>query len=95
MKTQSKTFKRELAVAMLLWLAYVVEVKEPNLVEILVWPVFTFTMAAFGFDQYAKLQQPPSQTLNGRGTERSSQRPSRENKLPDARNDQDSGAEDK
>lgn len=96
-----KTYKRELAVVMLLWLAYVVEVKEPNLVEILVWPVFTFTMAAFGFDQYAKLQQPPSQTLerrespNGRGTERSSQRPSRENKLPDARNDQDSGAEDK
>lgn len=95
MKTQSKTFKRELAVAMLLWLAYVVEVKEPNLVEILVWPVFTFTMAAFGFDQYAKLQQPPSQITHGRGTERSSQRPSGENKLPDARNDQNGGTEDK
>lgn len=90
-----KTYKRELAVALLVWLVYVVEVKEPTLVEILVWPIFTFTMAAFGFDQYAKLQQPPSQTPHGRGTERSSQRAGRENKLPDARDDQDSGAEDK
>lgn len=90
-----KTYKRELAVALLLWLVYVVEVKEPTIVEILVWPVFSFAAAAFGFDQYAKLQQSPGQTSHRRGTERSSQRPSGENKLPNAGDYEDYGAEDK
>lgn len=49
-----KTYKRELAVVMLVWLAYVVEVKEPTLVEILVWPVFTFAALSFGLDWYGK-----------------------------------------
>ena len=49
-----KTYKRELAVVMLLWLAYVVEVKEPSLVEILVWPIFTFTALSFGLDWFGK-----------------------------------------
>ena len=90
-----KTYKRELAVALLIWLMYVTEFKDASLVEVLVWPIFTYVMAAFGFDQYAKLQQPPSQTPNGRGTERSSQRPSGENKLPNAGDYEDYGAEDK
>lgn len=90
-----KTYKRELAVALLIWLVYVVEVKEPVIVEILVWPVFSFAAAAFGFDQYAKLQQSSSQASNRRGTERSSQRPSGENELPDARDYQNTRAEDK
>ena len=90
-----KTYKRELAVALLIWLVYVVEVKEPTIVEILVWPVFSFAAAAFGFDQYAKLQQSSSQASNRRGSERSGQRPSGENKLPNAGDYQDYGAEDK
>lgn len=49
-----KTYKRELAVVLLLWLAYVVEVKEPNVVEVLVWPVFTFAALSFGLDWYGK-----------------------------------------
>ena len=63
----SKTYKRELAVVLLLWLMYVTEFKDVSLVEVLVWPVFTFVMAAFGFDQYAKLQQTtPKSTDRGR-----------------------------
>ena len=45
-----KTYKRELAVALLVWLIYVVEVKDATIVEILVWPIFSFAAAAFGFD---------------------------------------------
>ena len=90
-----KTYKRELAVVLLVWLMYVTEFKDASLVEVLVWPIFTYVMAAFGFDQYAKLQQPPSQTSHRRGTERSSKRPSGENKLPNAGDYEDYGAEDK
>lgn len=89
-----KTYKRELAVVMLVWLAYVVEVKDPSLVEVLVWPVFTYVMAAFGFDQYAKLQQNTPRTPR-RGTERSSQRPSGENEHPDGGDYENYRAEDK
>ena len=89
-----KTYKRELAVALLVWLMYVTEFKDASLVEVLVWPIFTYVMAAFGFDQYAKLQQPTPRTTR-RGTERSSQRPSGENELPDPRDHEDYGAEDK
>lgn len=53
----SKTYKREVAIALLLWLVYLVEVKDVTLVEVLVWPIFSFAAAAFGFDQYSKLQQ--------------------------------------
>jgi hypothetical protein len=90
-----KTYKREIAVALLVWLMYVTEFKDATLVEVLVWPVFSFAAAAFGFDQYAKLQQSPSQTSNGRGSERGSKRPSGENKLPNAGDYENYGAEDK
>ena len=43
-----KTFKREIAVALLLWLVYIVEVKDDTIIEILVWPIFAFVTAAFG-----------------------------------------------
>jgi len=69
-----KTYKREVAIALLLWLVYIVEVKDAALVEVLVWPVFSFAAAAFGFDQYSKLQQSkPTQSSDRRGTERSSE----------------------
>ena len=66
-----KTYKREVAVILLVWMAYIVEVKETNLVEILVWPVFSFAAAAFGFDQYSKLHK--TSGLSGRGDKRSSE----------------------
>lgn len=69
-----KTYKRELAVALLLWLMYVTEVKDETLVEILVWPIFSFVAAAFGFDAYGKLQQTRSTGSADRGrNERSSE----------------------
>lgn len=68
-----KTYKRELAVILLLWLMYVVEVKDAIIVEILVWPVFSFAAAAFGFDQYAKLQQRPTKSSDGGRAERGSE----------------------
>ena len=78
-----KTFKRELAVVLLVWLIYIVETKDASIIEILVWPVFTFVTAAFGIDQYSKLQQRGTQS-SGRGRpEHSSQRPSWEDKYPD------------
>lgn len=80
-----KTYKRELAVVLLVWLAYVVEVKDTALVEVLVWPVFAYVMAAFGFDQYAKLQQPTIGPTNGGRTQRSSQRTGSEDSNPDDR----------
>lgn len=48
-----KTYKRELAVALLIWFAYLVETKDENLIEILVWPVFTYSALAFGLNWYA------------------------------------------
>lgn len=53
MKPQ-KTGKRELAVALLIWFAYLVETKDIGLVEVLVWPVFTYSALAFGIDWYGK-----------------------------------------
>jgi len=69
-----KTYKREVAIALLLWLFYIVEVKDANIVEILVWPIFSFVAAAFGFDAYGKLQQSKSsKSSDGRGNERGSE----------------------
>lgn len=47
-----KTFKRELAVVLLIWLMYVVETKDASTIEILVWPVFTFAALAFGLQWF-------------------------------------------
>lgn len=81
-----KTFKREVAVALLIWLIYVVEVKDTALVEVLVWPIFSFAAAAFGFDQYSKLQQATKSPHRGR-SERSSQRTGGQDKYPDIGDD--------
>ena len=82
-----KTLKRELAVILLIWFAYIVEVKDASIIEVLVWPVFTFVTAAFGLDQYSKLQQKPTQPTNRRRTERSSEHSSWEDKYPDVGDD--------
>jgi len=77
-----KTLKRETAIALLLWLVYVVEVKDVAIVEVLVWPIFAFVTAAFGLDQYSKLQQ-STKSPNGRGTESSSQHTSGQDQYSD------------
>ena len=78
-----KTYKRELAIILLVWFIYLVETKDINIVEVTIWPVFSFVTAAFGFDAYGKLQQGSTKSPHGRGAERSSKRPSREDQLPD------------
>lgn len=76
-----KTFKRELAVALLIWLGYVVEVKDVQVVEVLVWPIFAFVGAAFGFDAYSKqLWDKSSESFDRRRSEHSSEYSSREDK---------------
>jgi hypothetical protein len=45
------------------WLAYIVETKDVNTIEILVWPIFSFGALAFGMDWFGKssgLQRKPS-----------------------------------
>lgn len=51
---KGKTFKRELAFLLFVWFAYVVEVKGVEIVEILVWPIFTFGALAYGLDWFGK-----------------------------------------
>jgi len=57
-----KSYKRELAIALLIWFAYLVETKDESLIEVLVWPVFTYSALAFGLQWYSPnggMQQPP------------------------------------
>lgn len=51
---KQKTFKREAASLLFIWLAYVTETKDAAVVEVLVWPVFTFGALAFGLDWFNK-----------------------------------------
>lgn len=81
-----KTYKREIAIVLLLWLAYVVEVKDVSIVEVIIWPIFAFLGAAFGLDAYSKqLQQRFNGVSNGGRTQDSSQHPSGEGGNPDNR----------
>jgi hypothetical protein len=81
-----KTYKREVAIALIVWLAYIVEVKDVSVVEVLVWPIFAFLGAAFGFDSYSKqLQQTPVEPIDRGRSKRSSEYPVGENEHPDGR----------
>ena len=83
----SKTYKREVAVCLFLWLGYLSVDGDPNVVEMLAWPIFTFAIAAFGLDSAAKqLQQSPTAAYRFR-SKRSGQRPGGENEYPDGGED--------
>lgn len=85
MTKKVKSYKRELAVALLVWFAYIVETKDENIIETLVWPVFTYSALAFGLQWYSPnggMQQPPRPPHTG-GNQYSSQRPSREDQYTD------------
>ena len=78
MSKQTKTYKREIAFGMILWLMYLSVYGDKDVLEILVWPVFTFVLAAFSLDSVAKqLQQDSLFGPRGR-TQRSSERTGRE-----------------
>ena len=75
-----KTYKREVALVLFLWLGYIVETKDVNTIEILVWPIFTFSALAFGMDWFGKsggVRSQSSEPSDRRGTERSSEHSSR------------------
>lgn len=46
-----KTYSRETFWIMMFWLGYLTFRENTELVEILIWPVMTFGLAAFGFKQ--------------------------------------------
>ena len=48
-----KTFKREVAAALLVGLGYVVYTGNVEMTEILVWPIIMFAAGAFGMDAIA------------------------------------------
>lgn len=49
-----KTYKRELAIVLLLWFGYIVETKDAETIQMLVWPIFTYMSLAFGVDWWGK-----------------------------------------
>lgn len=84
-ESKGKSYKRELAVALLIWFAYLVETKDINIVEVLVWPVFTYSALAFGLQWYAPnggMQRPSGPTYGGR-PERSSEYSTGQEQSPD------------
>ncbi len=92
-ETKGKTWKRELAVVLLLWFAYLVETKDEHLIEILVWPVFTYSAISFGLQWVSpngRVLQPRGTEVSHRGrSESRSQRPSGEDQQPDDRDNRE------
>lgn len=84
---KKKSYKREVAVLLFIWLVYLVETKEPELVKILTFPIFTFGALSFGLQWYAPngglLKS--SRPTNRRGSQYSSQRPSGKDEYTDDR----------
>lgn len=80
-----KTYKREMALLLFLWFAFIVETKGPEIVQLLVWPIFTFGALSFGIDWWGKsggLRQ-GGQDPTGRGATGSSERTGREDQRTD------------
>lgn len=81
-----KTYKRELAIALLIWLVYLVETKPTEVIEVVTFPILTFNALAFGLSWYAPnggLLGSTRPTNRGR-PQRSSQHPSREGEYTDS-----------
>jgi len=78
-----KTYKRELAVVLVVWLAYVVETKDAEIIGMLVWPVFTYMALAFGVDWWGKSGGMRKDTPVGGRSERSGQHSGGKDEHPD------------
>jgi len=89
MKESNKTYKRELAFLLFMWLGYLVETKEPELVKILAFPIFTFGALSFGLQWYSPngglLGQSSQSSYRDPRSQYSSQRTGREDQQPDSR----------
>jgi hypothetical protein len=66
---REKTFKREVALLCLVWLVYIVETKDVEVINVLAWPIFSYVAAAFGFDAFGKLRDKSPKPSGGRGAE--------------------------
>lgn len=76
MISKPKTYSREIAVCLFIWLGYLTyEPANIEMVKVLVWPIFTFNLFAFGFKQPAvgDFMQQPRTAFSGGRDERSSQ----------------------
>ncbi len=90
-----KTYKRELSIALLVWLIYLTETKDVELVKVLAYPIFTFAALSYGLDWFGKLQQPSTKIPYRWGSQRSSQYTNREDEQSDSRSKQRGRAEDR
>src|SRR6056297_1958914 len=91
-----KTYKRELAFLLFVWLVYLVETKEPEVVKVLAFPIFTYIALAMGMSWYSPnggLLRQSSQSADRRWSQRSSQRPGWEDQYSDSRDYQHYRAE--
>ena len=67
-KNPNKTYKREVATLLLMFFCFVVYMGNIGMVQVIVWPIFAFAMAAFGLDGYAKQIKDNSGSYNTTGT---------------------------
>jgi ribosomal protein S19 len=51
---KTKTWKREVAVLLLIGLGYVVYIGDHEMAGIIVWPIMGFAAGAFGLDSFSK-----------------------------------------
>jgi hypothetical protein len=87
MVTKVKTWKRETAIVMLLGLSYVVFTGDVSMVEVLVWPIFSFAGLAFGLDVYSNangMRNVPTFSSSRGRDQRSSEHPVRPTEQPDS-----------
>ena len=73
-----KTYKRETAWLILLWVVYLSIWGNINALTIVVYPAFGFILAAFGFDWYGKQLLGNPKFPNGRRANSGSEYPDRE-----------------
>jgi len=92
-----KTWKREVAFLLFIWLVYLVETKEPEVVKILAFPIFTYIALAMGMSWYSPngglLRQSSQSSCGNPRSQYSSQRTGWEDQQPDSRDYQRYGAE--
>jgi len=85
---RDKTLKRELTALFSIILCWEIYINNVEMVEVIVWPVVTLIAASAGLHLYGGMQQGGGSFTSNRGrTQRSSQRPSGEDKYPDNRVD--------
>lgn len=66
--SSKKTYKREVAVMLLVFFCFVVYMGNIGMVQVIVWPIFAFAMASFGLDGYAKQIKDSSGSYNTTNT---------------------------